>query len=97
MSVFIPPEGAMQFELTKDWNGPIPKKFTRRGPIRFWIVPHPEVPYLHSLKPDCPHKVGYWPIIETMPDWFPGKANAVSSLHSPIRFAVCECVGRIVE
>lgn len=85
--LYIPPPGAMQFELTQGWDGtPCPD---RLRPFVFWVMPLDSYGPKDS-KPDCPHNRSYAVL-----------RASLSPLHSKRGIGtcdkVCECVGRIIE
>jgi hypothetical protein len=85
--VFIPPEGAMQFEVLRDWNQDIPEE---DRPIVLWVMPPEPYPGRKRHKPDCPHTKAYKAVAIA-------KGPRRMSLSGLGKDVVCECVGRLIE
>lgn len=84
--LFIPPPGALQFEVLQGWDGtPTPEKYR---PFVMWVMP-PVVYGRKESKPDCPHAKSY-PVIHA--SLSPILRKGIGSCQQ-----VCGCVGRIIE
>jgi hypothetical protein len=80
--LFIPPEGAMQFEVFSDPEGN-PAPYT----IVIWVVKS-EAHY--RGRNGCPHNKGFEIIMESLPP-------IMKSCSGMTRAGICECRGRIIE
>jgi hypothetical protein len=87
--VFIPPEGAMQFEIIANGSHNTDALVSweeARGLSVLWVLP--PVPAIH-----CRIHKFCWPVIpESVPQRF-----ALRILNDRRQIVVCECHGRIIE
>lgn len=82
-SIFVPPDGAMQFEVHRDNYG----NLAPHGTV-IWVFPSNDkwVPMSHL----CPHVHGYEVIMESLP-------YIMRSRSGMKKAGVCECWGSIIE
>ena len=80
--LFIPPEGAMQFELTRSLDGPVSIPFWVGQPIR-----------IGTRAKGCKCKMG-WPVLNAP---MMRGSNQKRASREGLVIHVCACIGRIIE
>lgn len=88
-NLFIPPDGAMQFELARLKSGVV-----YDPPRVFWVHPAHIVSWKRK-KCDC--VTGYSLVMEALTDTQKMKAAERIKQEGNVIFTVCTCMGRIIE